>query len=259
LDYHVLLGNLEAAKPPLIAEALAKLHGVPAADMAQAARRSWGFALESASKEKAEALVGHLAAKKLESFVLPANLVEELPARADLPTLSLADPHFEAGGQRRSWSNVSVIAACALTRTVTHTRPGEPESTMADKALKLGLMMSGLPTGLAPKTPQGPVKSSETEFSFHALLVVSEPAAVLHLDCDRFDYSCLGEKMGYNALLNFKALLTELKSRAPKALVNRGFEALRLSAPVAALGYEALADLEKESRWLTTLRALGRA
>jgi hypothetical protein len=55
---------------------------------------------------------------------------------------------------------------------------------------------------------------------------------------------------------NLRALARRLAGLWPEAGRNRGLRFILEGKPQRDMGYESLADLERESRWLLTLRAL---
>lgn len=264
LRYCVLLEGLSELKPPLIAQALAAHLGVPAADAARAARQCWGIPLEAADKETAAALVGRLSERGLRALAVPTTLLEDLPAAAPASRVEFSESglivHTQEGAARSEWGDITLVAAAAFLRSASRPKAGPDGPSVAEKAIRLGLAMSGIPPSLALPTPPGSTPPApETDLAFSAFVVAGKPAFRVLVEGDHFDYSGLGPRMAYNSLMNFKAVLAEIQARGPAALVNRGLTAMSRGEILSSLGYESLKDLERECRWLLTLRTLKKA
>jgi hypothetical protein len=76
------------------------------------------------------------------------------------------------------------------------------------------------------------------------------------IDAQDFNFSCLKARMGYTAPQNFRILVLEMIRLCPQALKNRGAQVLLDGAAIASMGYDTIADLDRESRWLLTLDSL---
>lgn len=262
LTYAVLISGQAPARLADIAQALAAARKVPFQDMMQAVRRSWGIIEDGAAKPAAEATVQALEKAGIKSVAVPSNLVEELPpaeplAGAQFSPDGLFPVSKEGGAPRLVWQNLALVAAAGYKETeIRHiANPENPD--MAKKLLKTGLLlMAGIPPGFGGAKKQPPKAVEVSDLVFVLDLVFKEPARRLRIDARHFDFSCLKERMRYDALGNFKILLDDAARLAPLALLNRGAMVLLEKRPVREMGYEALSDMERECRWLLTLEAL---
>lgn len=262
-DYAVLIAEESHLKPPDIARALAALRHVPFQDLIGPLRRCWGLVEERCPKADAEAVCAALASAGLASLAVPSGLLEELPASRPLTAMSLdaAGMHPETPGAealgRVGWGRVRLLAAAVFQETKTlATGPSDftdPGKKLAKRAFSL---MTGIPTsiGMGGKAPAP--KQERTEQILLLDLVLSDPAQRLRVDARKFDFSCLKTRMVYDVLGNFRQLVRELSHVAAGFLLNRGARILLEGKPLREMGYDAAADLERESRWLLTLQSL---
>lgn len=258
--YAVLLSKADALRPQDIARVLARLRKVPYQDVIPVVRRCWGIIEQGLEPGPAGEMAQALTAAGLPATALPQILIEELPALEPAARLVAGDGGLSAGaGLPAPWARLSFIAAAVFreisVRKITTTEGPDP----AKRALGIGLSLAtGIPMGLGKsKEVQKSVETSEV--AYHADLFLAGPARRLRVDAQRFDFSCLGDSMGCHVTANFPALLAMLARRAPHAALNRGARMLLESRPVREMGYDDLSDLERESRWLRTLAAMGQA
>lgn len=259
LNYAVLLSDPAALLSPKIAEAMARFQKVPIADMGAPARRSWGIIAQGLPKAEGQRLLDHMGALGLGGLVIPENLIEDLPPAQRLDSL-------EPGGERLSlaphnaaaasvpWSQVRLAAAAAFKKTTVKTVKVTEGPSSGEKALNVGLMMSGIPIKVG-KNKEVLKTLEETDLVLYLDLCIGSPAARYRVDAQNFDYSFLKAKMAYNVFSNFKTMIIDLSERG-RFPINRGAAVIFEGKPINSMAYESLADLERETRWLLTLRAL---
>ncbi len=153
---------------------------------------------------------------------------------------------------------LTLLAATAFKRTTTKTIKTMEGPSTAQKAVKIGLLIAGIPTGFGGGQREVVKQVAESDLFYYADLVLKDPSEKLRVDAQAFDYSCLGARKTYGASVNFRTLLELLSDAAPSAALNRGCRYLLAGKPVRETGYEGLEDLEREEKWLLTLRALGK-
>ena len=262
LSYAVLLAEPERRDPGAVAKALAAHRGIPFQDAARLAKGTWGIAGEELSEEEARKLVERLGEAGLKGLALPANLLVELPAPRPAAKAELEGEGLRAflgPGEAAlvPWSRLALIAAAGLQQTSVKTVAVKEGPTAAQQMANLGIMMAtGLPIKVGGKENVVQKKLETSELVFFLDLYFGEPASRVRIDAQGFDYSCLKERMTHHVLGNFKTLALEISSRAPAAWASRGLDVLRKGLPVSTMGYGSLADLDRESRWLLTLRSL---
>lgn len=244
LLYAALLSNPEALFSPKIAEALARFQKVPLADVGAPARHSWGIVASGLPKPECEKLVDYLDETGLGGLAIPEKLLEDLPPAQALETLAPGARLLNLTPRRGAplsvaWSQLSLLAAAAFKKTTRKTVKTSEGPASGEKAGK---------NKEAFKTRE------ETDLVLY--LDICAGGARFRVDAQNFDYAFLKAKMAYGVLSNFKSMAIALFERAPGAWKNRGMKIVFEGKPVNSMGYEDLDDLERETRWLLTLRAL---
>lgn len=245
LTYTVLVADAAHWKPAEIARVLAAYKRVPAADIAVSLRRAWGIVAQGLEPAEAERQAAALLAGGFCALSVPDSLVEEPPVAALAPALELA--RVQDG---------LVLVAAGEWREVTRSEVTVQEGpTLGQKALRVGLFAVGIPLpGPGARSVKKTVESADLACVLD--LIYEKPARRLRVDARSFDFSCLGARKAYDAGTNFRRLAAELAALAGDGRINRGARILRDGRPTREMGYEALADLEREERWLLALRAL---
>lgn len=260
--YAVLISEPEKYRLPDVARVLARLRKMPVQDAFGALRRSWGVVETGFSEAAARETAAKLMEGGLPAVAIPENLIEDLPPLKAAAKMALSAEgvsfEIEAGRpSRAAWRRVALVAAAAFKQTTVRAAKVEEGPSLGQKALKLGLTLAtGIPMGLGGGKKEVERKVESSDLVFYLDLVLREPAERLRIDAQDFDYSGLKAKMGYNASGNFRQLLLELTGGAKAAWANRGTQMLLDGKPVREMGYESLEDLERECRWLLTLRSL---
>lgn len=254
--YSVLLHRSGDLRRPEFAKSLSRFKGIPLQDAALQARRSWGFAGEGLDKGPAEELARILDAEGLKALALPSNLVEELPEARLVARAELAQDGFrvffkDGRGESLPWGALALVAAAAFDQPPdTKRRSGVKE--------KKGLGFLGGTEAISPLSGERHERTSGTasDVLFYLEISLRKPIRRFRIDAQHFDYACLEEGMGLDALGNFRKLLERLTREAPESLRNHGARCLAKGSPLSHMGYESLKDLDREVRWLLTLEAL---
>ncbi len=245
--FHVLLAQPERLEPMALARVLAAIRGTPVQDQVLGAKRSWGIVGEDLSEAEARELVGALRAADVECLACRSASLAELPE---------AEPVTKRDGIPDVPPTLIAAAGITVTSTTKRTVKGGPSP--AQKAIGTAIMMStGIPLKLGGKKRTVQKTETQEDLVFCLDLVYEAPARRLRVVASEFDYSFLGARKLYQALGNCKLLLGEVAEGAPDAWQNHGTQVLRQNQPISTMGYGSLEDLEREERWLLTLRALG--
>lgn len=225
---------------------------------ALAARRCWGLlgaGLDAAAAAALEEQCG--------IFAVPViKLASDLPSLP--PPVPVKKVNFENGLAVFSAGTgpvsclpgaISVLAAAPIKEEFFRTVTATEGPSSGAKAMRLGIMaVTGLPIGLGKsREVKKNVKSSE--LSFYMDVVLDGGRVRLRLASDDLDFSGLKEKKTYSSQVNFRLLCSELAAFAPAAFKNAGLRAMLAGRPLLLLGYDSLADLEKETLRLTLARA----
>jgi hypothetical protein len=245
--FHVLLARGEGRDPMALARVLAGMRGTPVHDQVLAAKRSWGIVGEDLSEAQAREMAKELRGAQMECLVCSRSALVALPEAE--PARKIGD--FVA-------TPPAVIAAAGVTVTSKSTRKVNEGPSPAQKAVSTAIMLStGLPLKIGGKKRAVQKTETQQDLVFCVDLLYEDPPRRQRIVASEFDYSFLGARKLYQALGNCKLLLGELVSKAPQAWQNHGTRILTQSQPVNLMGYGSFDDLEREERWLLTLRALG--
>lgn len=231
----------------VLAKALAAVRGTPLQDQSVAARRSWGIVADDLSQAEAKELGTALRAAGLECAVGPTKALATLPEAEVVRTFdALPD------------GSPTLIAVAGITVTTTTTKKEQTGPSPAQKAASAAIMMTtGLPIKVGGRKKTVEKTQHEQSLVFVADLYYEEPSRRVQIDASHFDFSCLKERKLYQAQGNLKLLVGDLAQAAPDAWTNHGARILLEGQPIRTMGYADMQDLEREARWLLTLRAFG--
>lgn len=245
LRYAVLLAKPEEFKALELARALAAIRKVPEQDMIPAAKRCWGIVEQDLAQDQASAIEAALAKAGLMVFLIPNKLIEELPPVLPLRALTAFKPE-----------RLVVLAASGIKITESHKVKTTEGPDATQRAISMGLMAAGIPIRVGGKKREVEKTVETSDLAFYIDLCLKDPAERLRIDAQHFDYACLGARKTYSVIINFRQLLCDFSDASPAALKSRGSRILLEQKPVREMGYESLADVERECRWLATLAAL---
>ena len=245
-SFSVILTRPDQREPMAVARALAAARKTPEQDQVAAAKRGWGILAENLSAVEAQGLVEGLGRSGLESASLPMSSLVQLPEAKPIgrfgPTLA---------------DQLVLVAAAGITVTSTTTKTVKEGPSAAQKILSTGILLTtGLPIKIGGKERIVEKTQQHSDLVFYLDLIYKDPLRRLRIDAQRFDYSFLKERKLYFLMGNFKLLVGDLVQAAPGAWRNHGARVLLENKPLQTMGYESLADLERETRWLLTLLTL---
>jgi len=244
--FAVLRADKDAHDAMELARILAAVRETPLQDQVLEAKAAWGILGEDLSRSEAEALQHALHSAGLECGIGPMSALVALPAAQVVVRRDALPP-----------VPPTLIAAAALTVTTT-SRSGQRGPSGFQKAASAALMMTtGIPIKVGGRKRSVETTHDQERLVFFADLYYGAPSKRLRIDASHFDYSCLGGRMLHHAQGNLKILLGDVLESAPDAWTNHGARVLLQGRPIRTMGYGSLDDLERESRWLLTLRAAG--
>ncbi len=260
IPYVVLLRQPEKIAFPALAAVLARARGCPTLDALAVARSCWGILEEDHAEAAAQRLSASLIAAGFESLALPQNLIADLPPEVAVVKADLASQtsgFCTADGELHPAVDTRLLCAAIFKRSVTQTIKVQKDISFTDKALQVGLLMAtGLPIGMSRMRKEVDKTVVGSELWGVLDLILMAPLRRLRVLSDGFDYSCLNEDKAYDTMSNFRVLACRLAALWPEAGRNRGLRFILDSRPQRDMGYESLADLERESRALLTVSGL---
>ena len=235
----------ESRDPMALARAFAEARSTPVQDQVLAAKRAWGILAEDLAESEARSL-GRPYASGVKCALGPAAALAELPdgepSRHSVRSRRIRRPHRGGG----------------LTVTTTATRTEEKGPSAAQKARQRGhhdghrpAHQDRRPEALGGKTRE------EQRLVFYLDLYYEGPARRLRSMLPASTSRAWGSACSTRPMGNLKLLLGDLVEAAPEAWLNHGTRVLLEGKPIRTMGYGSVEDLDREARWLLTLRALG--
>jgi hypothetical protein len=244
--FHVLLAYSEVRDHMALARALAATRQTPVQDQVLAAKRAWGIVAEDLEEQEATALARDLSAAGIESFACPGTALTPLPDTEQVRTRD------SLPGEQPTLISVAGITVTSTTKKMVKEGP-----SAAKKAVGAAIMMTtGLPINIGGKKRKVEKTQTQQDLFFFVDLVYDAPPRRIRIAASEFDYSFLAERKLYQSLGNCKLLVSDLVAAAPRAWQNHGARVLLQGRPINTMGYASLQDLEREERWLVTLRGL---
>ena len=257
-SYFVVLERSDGFDLQGLADILSRCLGIHRIDATTQLKRSWGLLHKTPVLEEAKKVQEECEKAGMGTFVLPASELRPVPQPKVLRK-AVPEPGglaYEHEGENKSLPWNRVVLACA----------GEIEETMSvketlppDGKAKKWLMRTGLSVTTAVAISHEMSKKREVpkqeESAAHYLdLLAGDDFESVRIAGDSFDYSFLGSRMGYNALLNFKTLVLDVGKFLTDVTKNKGMRAMESGAVVQDLRYVGFDDFENEKLWLLQLK-----
>ncbi len=239
----VLLGPAEDPQPSGLVKAVADFKKILPMDAAQAVKKTRGIVAEDMEQKEAEDLLFRLTECGLSDSIVPSESVLALPPAAPRKDIQVPPERLHL-----------IAAACykVVSSKTVKTKEGP---SGAEKVAKIGILLAtGLPLPMG-RSKEVEKKQETTELACVLELFLKDPPERFTVEVPTFDFSFLKERMLYNVFGNFKIIVEDLVRMAPAALRSKGTRILLEGRPVATMGYESAADLERECRWLLTVGA----
>jgi len=241
-SFSVILTRPDERDPVALAKALAGIRNTPVQDQVGPAKSGWGVVAENVSAGEAQRMT-----EDLRQAGLASQVVSTLAPLPESQPLTRWEP---AAADR-----LVLIAAAGITVTSTTTKTVKEGPSAAQKILSAGILLStGLPIKIGGKDRLVHKTQQHSDLVFYVDLLYRDPPRRLRVDAERFDYSFLKERKLYFLMGNFKLLVGDLAQAASTSWRNHGARVLLENRPLQTMGYESLADLERETRWLLTLQ-----
>lgn len=255
----VLLKDEEQLNWGPIGQALAAHRHIPTLDTALEAKKCWGILGENLSIDEAGMLCSSMEKLKVKAVAYPHSSLVVLPPITFVSTVNFSNEYLsltgETGGEvQLSWKDISILAAAALNTSTRHTIQEKQGPSGTQQLLNVGIMLAtGLPIKIGPKKKTINKTVTDTNLSFVLDIVAKDSFQRFRIIPDDFNFSFLRERMVHGAMGNFHLLLTDLAAKAPQSRQSRGTRIILAGQPMTNMGYETLADLEKETRWLNAI------
>jgi hypothetical protein len=243
--FAVLLARPSAPEMMTLAKALAAVRRTPVQDQIGTAKSAWGIIAENLPESEAQHLAQGLSAAGISAVAVEQSALVRLP---EAKPLAQMDPSAAV--------DLSLVSVGCFTVTKSTTTKVKEGPNAAQKVLNTAILLgTGLPIKIGGSERVIEKTKTDSDRVFYADLHYGTALRRLRVDAQHFNYAHLKERKLYQVFGNFKLFMSDLLAVAPKAWRNRGAGILLDGKPIQTMGYESLADLERESRWLLTLQS----
>lgn len=260
--FAVLLKSPEMLRSPAIAQVLARFLAIPSPDATQKAMSGWGIVADKLDELKARQLSDQLQAAGVSNIIIRSQALI-LPAAPQNVGAMVMTPQkiqlsLRKGGTiEMTPEAVSLIAAAGFDEETFKKVKVHEGPTTGERLASAGILIAtGLPIKFGKKSQDVEKTLHSTETHYFMDLCQKQPPQRFRIDAQAFDYSCLKERKQFNALGNFKVLVSDLLKWAPKSPVNLGGRVFAANKPLHEAGYRSMVDFEREMAWQLTLNEI---
>jgi hypothetical protein len=253
-SYFVVLKQSDHFDLQGLADVLSRSLGMIRLDVTTQLKRSWGLLHKTPELERAKELQQEFEREGIQTFVLPAS---ELKAVPQPKVLKKGVPEqeglgYEEEGQNKllPWHGVVLLCAGEIEETMRVTETLPPDGEAKKWLMRTGLSVTTAVAISYERSKKREVNKQEASSTHYLDLVAKGDFESVRILGDSFDYSYLGNRMGYNALLNFKSLVLDVGKFLPDVTKNRGMRAMESGAVVQNMRYGGFDDFENEKLWL---------
>jgi len=216
----------------------------------------WGLLHKTDEIDRAQELQEKLKQWGIETFILHASKIKKLPAAKVLKKASL-EQHglvFEEEEQEKSlpWNSFVLISAGQVIEI-----ESVKKKTVGDGHYARHLATTGVSLVTAVRISADRLKGKEViekkaGTTFLLDLIARENLESIRIIGNSFNYSCLGDRMGYNMSMNFKILYQVISMLLPNVIKNQGARAIDTD-DMAKMKYSSENSYDHEMLWLMQL------
>jgi hypothetical protein len=255
--YFVVLNNIDHFDLPTLADILSRTLAIHRMDAATQLKHSWGLLYKTDVIEEAEELQEAFEQTGIETFVLPASRLRKPPQPIVLrKAVPGADGlAFQDKGHDKflKWSSVILLCAGEVEEISRTTERLPPDGKVKKWLFRTGLTPITAVAIQHERSKTREVTKDRSESRYYLDLIATDDCDSLRIIGDSFDYSCLGSKMAYNVLINFKTLAIDIAKYLTYVTKNHGMRAMEAQTVVQGSKYGSLNDFENEKLWLMQL------
>jgi len=254
--YFVVLKNPSRFNHSSLADALASSISVLKVDAVMHLKNYWGLLHKTQEVDKAQELQEKLRQWGIETFVISTSEIKQLPAVKVLKKASLEEHGlaFEEEGQKKSlpWNSFVLVCAGQVIEIETVKRRTVGDGHYAKHLVTTGVSFVSAVRISADRLKGKEVTEKKPGATFLIDLIARENSESIRIIGNSFNYSCLGDKMGYNVLMNFKNLYQEISKFLTDVVKNQGARSIDAD-DMAKLKYISESSYENEMLWLMQL------
>lgn len=256
-QYHVILSRPDSFDLAKLSEIMAPCLSLTPTDIILRLKYSWGFLHNTQDRDDALKLQEQLMQAGIETFIRTGAELKMIPApqvyRKAIPEPQGLVVSKDDRETTHPWSSFQMICAAQVMETST-----EKKRVVGDGKAARYIAQTGFTLLTAVRISHDRLKGKEkiekrTSSSLILDLVARENNDCLRILGDKFDYSFLKERMGYNVLMNFKNLYMDISRFLPPLTKNRGAQALEANAMIK-MRYTETSSYENEKLWLLQLQ-----
>jgi hypothetical protein len=254
--YFVVLKNPSRFNHTSLADALASNISVLKVDAVMHLKNYWGFLHKTQEIDEAHELQEKLRQWGVQTFVISTPEMKQLPAFKVLKKASLEEHGlaFEEDGQKKSlpWNRFVLVCAGQVIEIETVKKRTVGDGHYAKHLATTGVSFVSAVRISADRLKGKEVIEKKPGTTFLLDLIARENSESIRILGNSFNYSCLGDKMGYNVLMNFKNLYQEIAKFMIDVVKNQGARSID-SDDMAKLKYISENSYENEMLWLMQL------
>ena len=258
--YFVVLKNPDSFDLQRLADVLASSLSVLKVDAVMHLKNFWGLLHKTQEIGRAQELQEKLWQEGIETFVLSTSEIKQLPAVKVLKQASLEEHGlaFEEEGQKKSlpWNSFVLVCAGQVIEIETVKKRTVGDGHYAKHLVTTGVSFVSAVRISADRLKGKEVIEKKTGATFLLDLIAGENSESIRIIGNSFNYSCLGDRMGYNVLMNFKNLYQEISKFLTNVIKNQGVRAIDTD-DMAKMKYMSENSYENEMLWLMQLIGRG--
>ncbi len=254
--YFVFLKNPDRFNHTSLADALASSLSVLKVDAVMHLKNFWGLLRKTQDSDRARELHEKLRQWGIETIIITTSEIKQLPTLKVLKQASLEEHGlaFEEEGQKRSlpWNSFVLVGAGQVIEIETVKKRTVGDGHYAKHLATTGVSFVSAVRISADRLKGKEVIEKKPGATFFLDLIAGENSESIRIVGNSFNYSCLGDKMGYNVLMNFKNLYQEISKLLTGVVKNQGARAID-AGEMAKLKYNSESSYGNEMLWLMQL------
>ena len=255
--YYVILSRSDQFDLTGLADLLSRSLCTPRFDVITHLKHSWGLLHKAHMIAKAEELQQKLAQAGIETFILSATELKTVPHPMVLKK-AIPEPGglvFQEEGQNKflAWNDITLLCAGEVEETIQMKETLPSDGKAMKWMARTGLSVTTAVAIAYERSKKREVTKERTDSSYYLDLIAKGGLKSVRILGNSFDYSYLGGRMGYNALINFKNLALDIAKFLPNVTKNQGMRAMENKTVMRNLKYGGLKNFENEKLWLMQL------
>ena len=257
LSYLVILKDSESFDLQVLADAVSRGLGIPRFDVATKIKRFWGILHNTPMIEQANQLKESLKQEGVETFVLSSAELKAVPRPKTLKKVSLQPwgLAFQEEGKDGLllWENVLLLCAGKIEESMSVKETLPPDGKVKKWVARTGISMTTVIAISRERAKKREVTKEKIDWTYCLDLVAGEGVESVRILGNSFDYSCLGDRMAYNVIINFKNLALDIARYLPNVIRNQGMRSMEEETVVKEVKYTNMHEYENEKTWLMQL------